>query len=108
MKITRVGVDLAKSVFQVHGVDRSGGAVWRRQLRRSNWLRAVMEKLEPGCVIGMEACSGAHHWGRTLRSRGFEQFVKPYVKSQKNDATDAEAICEAMSRPGMRFVASRR
>ena len=72
MKITRVGVDLAKSVFQVHGVDRSGGAVWRRQLRRSNWLRAVMEKLEPGCVIGMEACSGAHHWGRTLRSRGFE------------------------------------
>ena len=111
MKISRVGVDLAKNVFQVHGTDRSGRAVWRRQLKRANWLKAVTEKLEPGCVIGMEACSGAHHWARELRSRGFEvklippQFVKPYVKSQKNDATDAEAICEAMSRPGMRFVA---
>jgi transposase len=111
MKITRVGVDLAKNVFQVHGADRSGRAVWRRQLKRSGWLKAMVEKLEPGCAIGMEACSGAHHWARALRSRGFEvklippQFVKPYVKSQKNDATDAEAICEAMSRPGMRYVA---
>lgn len=111
MKVTRVGVDLAKNVFQVHGVDRSGRAVWRRRLKRSSWLKEVVERLEPGCAIGMEACSGAHHWGRALRARGFEvklmppQFVKPYVKSQKNDATDAEAICEAMSRPGMRYVA---
>ena len=110
MKITRVGVDLAKSVFQVHGVDRSGRRVWKRQLRRSSWLGVLMEKLEPGCEIGMEACGGAHHWARELERRGYRvkliapQFVKPYVKSQKNDATDAEAICEAMSRPGMRTV----
>ena len=113
MKITRVGVDLAKIVFQVHGVDHSGHAVWKRQLKRSIWLRMLVEKLEPGCEIGMEACSGAHHWARELKSRGFDvklippQFVKPYVKSQKNDATDAEAICEAMSRPGMRFVGTK-
>ena len=110
MKITRVGVDLAKSVFQVHGVDRSGRCVWKRQLKRSIWLRVLMEKLEPSCEIGMEACGGAHHWARELERRGYRvklippQFVKPYVKSQKNDANDAEAICEAMSRPGMRFV----
>jgi len=110
MKITRVGVDLAKNVFQVHGADRSGRPAWKRQLRRSNWLRVLLENLEPGCEIGMEACSGAHHWARELQSKGFEvrlipaQFVKPYVKSQKNDATDAEAICEAMSRPSMRYV----
>jgi len=113
MKITRVGVDLAKIVFQVHGVGHSGHAVWKRQLKRSIWLRMLVEKLEPGCEIGMEACSGAHHWARELKSRGFDvklippQFVKPYVKSQKNDATDAEAICEAMSRPGMRFVGTK-
>jgi transposase len=110
MKINRIGVDLAKSVFQVHGVDRHGRVVWKRQLRRSNWLEVLEGKLEPGCEIGMEACGGAHHWARALQRRGFvvrlipPQFVKPYVKSQKNDATDAEAICEAMSRPGMRFV----
>ncbi len=111
MEITRVGVDIAKSVFQVHGVDRCGRPVWKRQLRRAVWLRAVTDKLEPGCEIGMEACSGAHHWARELQARGFEvklippQYVKPYVKRQKNDVTDAEAICEAMSRPGMRYVA---
>jgi len=110
MKITRVGVDLAKNVFQAHGVDRLGRRVWKRQLRRSNWLKALVEKLEPGCEIGMEACSGAHHWARELQARGYvvkliaPQFVKPYVKSQKNDANDAEAICEAMSRPSMRYV----
>ena len=110
MKISRVGVDLAKNVFQVHGVDRSGHSVWKRQLKRSSWLRMLSEKLEPGCEIGMEACGGAHHWARELEHRGYRvklippQFVKPYVKSQKNDATDAEAICEAMSRPSMRFV----
>ena len=111
MQITRVGVDLAKNVFQVHGVDRRGRCIWKRQLKRSSWIRALLEKLEPGCEIGMEACSGAHHWARALRERGFTvklmapQFVKPYVKSQKNDATDAAAVCEAMSRPDMRFVA---
>jgi len=110
MQITRVGVDLAKNVFQVHGVDRGGRCVWRRQLRRSQLLAVLSEKLERSCEIGMEACGGAHHWARELRERGFEvkliapQFVKPYVKSQKNDARDAEAICEAMSRPDMRFV----
>ncbi|HUF72735.1 MAG TPA: IS110 family transposase, partial [Gammaproteobacteria bacterium] len=110
MKITRVGVDIAKNVFQVHGVDRSGRCVWKRQLKRSGWLRVVTETLEPGCEIGMEACGGAHHWARELVSRGYEvklispQFVKPFVKSLKNDVTDAEAICEATSRPHMRFV----
>ena len=110
MKLSRVGVDLAKNVYQLHGVDRHGKTVWKRRLRRGQWLQALMDKAEPGCVIGMEACTGAHHWARELQSRGYEvrliapQFVKPYVKSNKNDANDAEAICEAMSRPHMRFV----
>lgn len=110
MEITRVGVDIAKNVFQVHGADRHGRRIWTGRLRRSNWLKVLAERLEPGCEIGMESCSGAHHWARQLRLRGFEvklmppQYVKPYVKRQKNDVTDAEAICEAMSRPGMRFV----
>ncbi len=72
MKVTRVGVDLAKSVFQVHGVDRSGRMAWKRQLKRSTWLKMLMEKLEPGGEVGMEACSGAHHWARELKSRGYE------------------------------------
>jgi transposase len=111
MKLSRVGVDLAKNVFQLHGVDRSEKTIWRRRLSRDRWLKALQEKLEPGCEIGMEACSGAHHWARELQKLGYSvklippQFVKPYVKSNKNDANDAEAICEAMSRPGMRFVA---
>ena len=110
MKITRVGVDLAKSVFQCHGVDRTGKTVWKRRLSRSKWLKVLLATIGPGCEIGMEACSGAHHWARTLENKGFKvkliapQFVKPYVKSNKNDANDAEAICEAMSRPTMRFV----
>jgi len=110
MKLIRVGVDLAKSVFQVHGVDRSEKAVWRRKLSRGEWLKALLEHIEPGCQIGMESCAGAHHWARQLEAKGFTvkliapQFVKPYVKSNKNDANDAEAICEAMSRPHMRFV----
>jgi transposase len=110
-KLSRVGIDLAKNVFQIHGVDRHGKSVWRRRLTRDKWLRALLEKVEPGCEIGMEACAGAHHWARQLQSRGFTvkliapQFVKPYVKSNKNDANDAEAVCEAMSRPSMRFVA---
>lgn len=111
MKIIRVGVDLAKSVFQVHGVDRYGKLVWKRQLSRASWIKVFVETVESGCEVGMEACSGAHHWARALQSRGYEvkliapQLVKPFVKSQKDDARDAEAICEAMSRPGMRYVA---
>jgi transposase len=110
MKLIRVGVDLAKNVFQMHGVDRSEKAVWRRKLVRGDWLKALLTQIEPGCEIGMEACSGAHHWARMLQAQGYTvkliapQFVKPYVKSNKNDANDAEAICEAMSRPSMRFV----
>ncbi len=94
-----------------HGVDRFEKPVWRKKLNRQEWLKAVLERIEPGCEIGMEACSGAHHWARQLQKLGYTvkliapQFVKPYVKSNKNDANDAEAICEAMSRPNMRFVA---
>ena len=111
MKLIRVGVDLAKNVFQVHGVDRNEKAVWRRRLTRENWLKVLLETIEPGCAIGMESCGGAHHWARRLQGLGFKvklippQFVKPYVKSNKNDANDAEAICEALGRPSMRFVA---
>jgi transposase len=110
-KLSRVGIDLAKNVFQLHGVDRHGKAIWRRRLTRDKWLRVLLENIVPGCEIGMEACAGTHHWARQLQAKGFTvkliapQFVKPYVKSNKNDANDAEAICEAMSRPSMRFVA---
>jgi transposase len=110
MKIKRIGVDLAKNVFQLHGVDCKEHVVLQRRLKRANWLNVLLDKTEPGCEIGMEACTGAHHWGRLLQSKGYRvkliapQFVKPYVKSNKNDANDAEAICEAMSRPSMRFV----
>jgi transposase len=113
MKIIRVGVDLAKNVFQVHGVDRNEKAVWRRKLTRENWVKLLLDTIEPGCEIGMESCGGAHHWARRLQAHGFKvrliapQFVKPYVKSNKNDANDAEAICEAMSRPNMRFVSAK-
>jgi len=111
MKLMRVGVDLAKNVFQVHGVDRNEKPVWRRRLSRKKWLNVLLETVEPGCEVGMEACSSAHHWARQLQAQGVTvkliapQFVKPYVKSNKNDANDAEAVCEAMSRPSMRFVA---
>ena len=109
MNATRIGLDLAKMVFQVHGVDRDEQRVIKRQLRRSQML-TFFEQL-PACKIGMEACAGAHYWARELGQMGHEvkliapQFVKPYVKSQKNDANDAEAICEAVGRPSMRFVA---
>jgi transposase len=108
MNITTVGIDLAKSVVQVHGVDARGKAVLRRQLRREQ-VAAFFVNLPP-CLIGMEACASAHHWGRMLERFGHTvrlmapQFVKPYVKTNKNDAADAEAICEAVSRPSMRFV----
>ena len=110
MKLNRIGIDLAKNVFQLHGVDDRGKVVFRKRLTRDKWLSVFCESVEPGCEVGMEACGGAHHWARQLQARGFvvkviaPQFVTPYVKSNKNDANDAEAICEAMSRPNMRFV----
>jgi transposase len=108
MKITTVGLDLAKSVFQVHGVDEAGKVVVRKTLRRAELMK-FFTKLVP-CLIGMEACGSAHFWARQLAKLGHTvklmapQFVKPYVKTNKNDARDAEAICEAVSRPNMRFV----
>ena len=108
MKITTVGIDLAKNVIQVHGVDERGKAVLRKQLRR-NQVAAFFANL-PACLVGMEACGSAHHWARKLGSCGHTvklmapQFVKPYVKTNKNDTADAEAICEAVGRPNMRFV----
>lgn len=109
-KIFRVGVDIAKSVFQIHAVDQAGKTVWTRKLQRDTWIEDLCQRIGADCEIGMEACGGAHHWARVLQARGFivklmaPQFVKPYVKGNKNDANDAEAICEAMSRPNMRFV----
>ncbi len=111
MNATRAGVDIAKSVFHVYAVDRHDQPVWERKLNRAQFLDKLCERLAPGATVGMEACASAHHWARELGKRGFEvrliaaQFVKPYVKSNKNDRADAEAICEAMGRPGMRFVA---
>jgi transposase len=108
MKITTVGIDLAKNVFQVHGVDERGKAVLKKQLRRDQMATFFVNL--PPCLIGMEACGSAHHWARKLQGMGHTarlmapQFVKPYVKSNKNDAADAEAICEAVGRPNMRFV----
>ena len=110
MELIRVGVDLAKNVFQVHGVDESEKTVWQKRLTRGRWLETVLMTVAPSCEIGMEACAGAHHWARQLQARGYvvklmaPQFVTPYVKNNKNDARDAEAICEAMSRPNMHFV----
>lgn len=108
MKITTVGIDLAKNVFQIHGVDDHGKPVLRKKLDRSKMLEFFI-KLQP-CLIGMEACGSAHYWARKLVAMGHTvklmapQFVKPYVKTNKNDAADAEAICEAVTRPNMRFV----
>jgi len=108
-EIIRIGMDTSKHVFQLHGVDASERAVLRKRLRRREVLGFFADL--PATVIGLEACGGAHHWGRSLSALGHEvkllppQYVKPYVKRGKNDAADAEAICEAMSRPSMRFVA---
>jgi transposase len=108
MKITTIGIDLAKNVIQVHGVDERGKAVLKKPLKRDQML-AYFANLPP-CLIGMEACASAHYWARKLQSFGHTvklmapQFVKPYVKTNKNDAADAEAICEAVSRPNMRYV----
>lgn len=108
MTVTQIGLDIAKSVFQAHGINADGETVLRRRLARSQLL-SFFAKLAP-CVIGMEACSSAHHWARELRRLGHEirlippQYVKPYVKRNKTDAADAEAICEAVGRANMRFV----
>lgn len=108
MNITRMGIDLAKNVFQLHGVDANENVVVRKQLKRSQLLSFFVNKSP--MLIGMEACGGAHHWARELTRMGHTvklmppQHVKAYVKSQKNDQRDAEAICEAVSRPTMRFV----
>jgi transposase len=108
MKVTTIGIDLAKNVFQVHGVDERGKAVLRKQLKRKD-VAAFFARIEP-CLIGMEACGSAHYWARKLTELGHTvrlmapQFVKPYVKTNKNDRNDAEAICEAVSRPNMRYV----
>jgi transposase len=108
MKITTIGIDLAKEVFQIHGVDAQGKTVLRKQLRRSEMAK-YFANLEP-CLVGIEACGSAHHWARKLGEFGHTvklmspQFVKPYVKTNKHDMADAEAICEAVGRPNMRFV----
>ena len=109
--VTRVGVDLAKSVFQVHGVDASGAKIFTKKLRRSRFLEFFRGL--PLCEVVMEACSTAHHWGREIGALGHDvrlippAHVKPYVRRNKNDATDAAAIAEAGGRPGQRFVAVR-
>jgi transposase len=106
--ITTIGLDLAKSVFQVHAVDEMGSVVMRKRLRRSQVLAFFAEI--PPCLIGLEACATAHHWARELIALGHEarlmppNYVKAYVKRNKHDVADAEAICEAVRRPSMRFV----
>ena len=108
MKITTIGLDLAKSIFQVHGIDASGQVVVRKSLRRAQML-PFFAKL-PSCLVGIEACGTSHHWARELIKLGHEvrlmppAYVKPYVKRGKSDAADAEAVCEAVTRPTMRFV----
>jgi transposase len=110
-QISVIGLDLAKNVFQVHGVDASGSVVLTRQLKRKD-MQHFFARLKP-CLIGMEACGGSHYWHRKLSQLGHEvkmmapAFVKPYVKANKNDRNDAEAICEAVQRPSMRFVSSK-
>jgi transposase len=108
-EVSTIGLDLAKNVFQVHGVDVAGETVIRRQLRRRQVLPFFRK--QPACLVGIEACATSHHWSRELGTFGHEvrimpaNYVKPYVKRNKNDAADAEAICEAVTRPSMRFVA---
>ncbi|WP_216654581.1 IS110 family transposase, partial [Providencia stuartii] len=106
--VITIGIDLAKNVFQIHGVDENGKCQLKKRLKRSQ-MTTFFANMKP-CLIGMEACAGAHHWVRILIAQGHSvklmppQFVKPYVKTNKNDMADAEAICEAVSRPNMRFV----
>jgi transposase len=106
--VTTIGLDIAKSVFQVHGINATGHVVIRRQLKR-RYVLTFFQKLPP-CVVGIEACASSHHWSRALKALGHTvrlmppAYVRPYVKRQKNDAADAEAICEAVTRANMRFV----
>jgi transposase len=106
--VSTIGLDIAKSMFQAHGADASGAVVFRKKLTRGRLLRFFAD--QPPCLVAMEACGGAHHWGRELAEFGHDvrlippAYVKPYVKRQKNDEADAEAICEAAQRPTMRFV----
>lgn len=108
MQPTIIGLDLAKTIFQVHGVDAAGKIVLTKRLRRDGVLSFFANL--PACVVGMEACASAHHWGREITKLGHTvrlmppRYVKPYVKRHKNDQADAEAICEAVQRPTMRFV----
>ena len=107
-QVVTIGLDIAKSLFQVHGVDAEGQVVVRRQVRRAELLKFFGK--QPACLVGIEACASGHHWARELSGLGHRvrlmppSYVKPYVKRQKNDAADAEAICEAVTRPTMRFV----
>src|SRR4030088_2457599 len=109
--VTTIGLDIAKSVFQVHGVDAAGNVIVRRQLKR-RYVLPFFQKLLP-CLIGIEACASSHHWSRELQALGHTvrlmppAYVRPYVKRHKNDAADAEAICEAVTRVNMRFVATK-
>ncbi len=108
MKVTTLGIDLSKNIFHVHGADKRGAAVFSQALRRARFPE-FMAKLPP-CLIGMEACGGSHYWARELKKMGHDvrimaaKFIKPYIKSNKSDKNDAEGICEAVQRPGMRFV----
>ena len=109
--VTTIGLDIGKSVFQVHGVDATGNVIVRRKLKR-RYVLSFFQKLPP-CLIGIETCASSHHWSRELKALGHTvrlmpaAYVKPYVKRQKNDAADAEAICEAVTRANMRFVATK-
>src|SRR6201989_843809 len=109
--VTTIGLDIAKSVFQVHGVDAAGNVIVRRKLKR-RYVAAFFQKLPP-CLVGIEACATSHHWSRELQALGHRvrlmppAYVKPSVKRHKNDAADAEAICEAVTRSNMRFVATK-
>jgi transposase len=109
--VTTIGLDIAKSVFQIHGVDAAGNVIVRRQLKR-RYVLPFFQKIPP-CLVGIEACASSHHWSRELQALGHTvrlmppAYVKPYVKRHKNDAADAEAICEAVTRANMRFVATK-
>src|SRR2546421_2549522 len=109
--VTTIGLDIAKSVFQIHGVDAAGNVIVRRQLKR-RYVLPFFQKLPP-CLVGIEACASSHHWSREFKALGHTvrlmppAYVKPYVKRHKNDTADAEAICEAVTRANMRFVATK-